>query len=119
MEYLTVSWPHAQLYRKKLSLAPKAFHIMISKTDDHEISKDFTTTKGGYAAFLKIFQELPEAAMDFILADLLTTSWQQDLCVEFLNKFPTSYRAMIRLADNTHGKWHSLLKYFITFYDVA
>ena len=34
------------------------------------------------------------------------TSWQQDLCFEFLKKFPTSYRALIRLADHTHDIPH-------------
>ncbi len=104
VEFLTVSWAHAQLYRKKLGLDPKAFHITLSKVDNHEISKDLTTTKGGFPAFLKIFRELPEDAMDYVLADLLTTSWHQELCFEFLSKFPSSYRAMIRLADNTQGR---------------
>lgn len=102
VQYLTVSWPHAQLYRKKLGLEPKAFHITLSRVDNHDIPKDFTTTKGGYPAFLKIFQELPEAAMDHILADLLVTSWQHGLCLEFLAKFPTSYKALIRLADSRY-----------------
>ncbi len=104
VEFLTVSWAHAQLYRKKLGLDPKAFHITLSKVDNHQISKDLTTTKGGYTAFLKIFRELPEEAMDYIIADLLTTSWHQELCFEFLKKFPNSYRAMIRVADNTQGR---------------
>jgi hypothetical protein len=103
VEFLTVSWAHAQLYRKKLGLEPKDFHITLTKIDIHDVRKDFTTTKGGYPVFVKIFQELPEAAMDYILADLLTTAWQQELCLEFLAKFP-SYRALIRLADHTQGK---------------
>ncbi|KAH8591103.1 hypothetical protein B0O99DRAFT_633140 [Bisporella sp. PMI_857] len=106
VQYLTVSWAHAQIFRKKLGLEPKAFHITISKTDIHDVSKDLTTTKGGYQAFVKIFRDLPESSMDYILADLLTTSWQQDLCFEFLEKFPNSYRALIRLADNTHDRPH-------------
>lgn len=60
VEYLTVSWTHAQLYRKKLGLEPKAFHITLSKVDRHDILKDFTTTEGGYPAFTKVFRELPE-----------------------------------------------------------
>jgi atypical dual specificity phosphatase len=60
VEFLTVSWPHAQLYRKKLGLQPKDFHLTLTKTNNHDITKDLTTTKGGYPAFLKIFQELPE-----------------------------------------------------------
>ena len=101
IEFLTVSWPHAQLYRKKLGLPPKDFHITLTKADNHDTVKDITTTKGGYSAFVKIFRELPEEAMDYILADLLTTSWQQELAMEFLTKFPTSYRALIRVADHT------------------
>jgi hypothetical protein len=104
VEFLTVSWPHGQLYRKKLGLDPKDFHVTVSKVNNHNISKDVTTTKGGYPVFLKIFQQLPETAMDFILADLLATTWQQDLCLEFLTKFPVSYKAMIRIADCTHGE---------------
>ena len=65
--YLTVSWAHAQLFRKKLGLEPKDFHITISNIDRHDICKDITTTRGGYPAFLSIFQALPESAMDFIL----------------------------------------------------
>jgi len=34
------------------------------------------------------------------------TSWQQDLCFEFLAKFPLSYRALMRLADCTHDRPH-------------
>jgi len=34
------------------------------------------------------------------------TPWQQDLCFEFLAKFPSSYRALIRLADHTHDRPH-------------
>lgn len=60
VEFLTVSWPHAQLYRKKLGLQPKDFHLTLTKADQHDITKDITTTKGGYPAFVKIFQELPE-----------------------------------------------------------
>lgn len=105
VEFLTVSWPHAQLYRKKLGLEPKAFHITLTKADSHDICKDLTTTKGGYPAFVKIFQELPEAAMDYILADL-TTAWQQALALEFLHNYPNSYRALIRLADHTHDRPH-------------
>jgi atypical dual specificity phosphatase len=100
VEFLTVSWAHAQLYRKKLGLGPKDFHITLSKVDKHDVCKDFTTTRGGYPAFLKIFQELPETAMDYILADLHVTSWQRELSLEFLVKYPTSYRALIRFADH-------------------
>lgn len=107
VEYLVVSWPHAQIYRKSLGLEPKAFHITLSKNDRHDVSKDLTTTRGGYPAFVSIFRDLPEASMDFILADLLTTSWQEELCLEFLTKFETSYRACIRLADHAqHEKPH-------------
>jgi hypothetical protein len=60
VEFLVVSWPHAQIYRKKLGLEPKDFHVVISKLDRHDIPKDITTTKGGYPAFLKMFQQLPE-----------------------------------------------------------
>jgi len=77
VEYLTVSWAHAQLFRKKLGLEPKAFHITISKTDKHDICKDFTTTKGGYPAFLESFRALPESAMDFILVCSLHPIHQQ------------------------------------------
>jgi atypical dual specificity phosphatase len=107
VEYLVVSWPHAQLFRKKLGLEPKAFHITLSKVDRHDVSKDLTTTKGAYPAFVSIFRDLPEESMDYILADLLTTSWQEELCLEFLAKFETSYRACIRLADHVqHEKPH-------------
>jgi len=67
VEYLTVCWAHAQLFRKKFGLEPKAFHITISKNDRHDICKDITTTSGGYPAFLRMFRALPESAMDFIL----------------------------------------------------
>jgi hypothetical protein len=69
VEFLVVSWPHAQLYRKKLGLKPKDFHITISKLDRYDIPKDITTTKGGYPAFVKIFQQLPEAGTYPQLAD--------------------------------------------------
>lgn len=61
VEYLIVSWPHGQIYRKKLGLEPKDFHITLSKVDRHDIRKDVTTTKGGYSALVKMFEELPES----------------------------------------------------------
>lgn len=38
--------------------------------------------------------------MDYILADSIVASWQQDLSLEFLNSFPNSYKALIRFADS-------------------
>jgi atypical dual specificity phosphatase len=106
VEFLTVSWAHAQLYRRKLCLDPKAFYITLSGADRHDMSKDFTKTKGGYPAFLRIFRELPETAIDFLLADMFTTSWQQELCFEFLAKYPESYKALIRFADHNSDRPH-------------
>lgn len=89
VEFLIISWPHGQIYRKKLGLEPKDFHVTLSKVDRHGISKDVTTIKGGFPAFVKMFQQLPETG------NILSSSYEVGKLI--LQQLWTSFWLVLRL----------------------
>lgn len=100
VRWVVAIWNHGNLYRKKLKLPPKDFHITLTDQDEHNIDKGITSLVGGLEALSSLLEGLDESALDHILASK-QTPFHPQLASQMVLRYPDSYKSYIRLGDCT------------------